>query len=366
MFKNRTFSNLLHSSNLLMAFVLAAIQPTAWAADTDSSWPAISRTQRPWAYWWWMGSAVDTNNITRELSRYHAAGMGGVQIVPIYGAKGWETNFISYLSPRWLEMLRYTVSEANRLDLGVDMTTGSGWCFGGPNVTDDEANASVIAQQVPVAAGEKLPGTFNPRSTQALMAFGPGGRKEDLLPQLKPDGSVDWTAQGGAWRVFAISQKPSGQKVKRSGPGGEGWMLNLFYPEAMTHYLRSFDAAFANYSGPKPRAQYHDSYEYQSNWAPDFFAQFEKRRGYRLQEELPALFGNQADNRAARVKSDYRETISELMSEVTLPLWVNWSHKQGFITRDQAHGSPGNLLDLYAAADVPETEMFHTDRNKLI
>jgi hypothetical protein len=32
----------------------------------------------------------------------------------------------------------------------------------------------------------------------------------------------------------------------------------------------------------------------------------------------------------------------------------------------QAHGSPGNWLDLYADADIPETEMFHSDRNPLI
>jgi len=30
-----------------------------------------------------------------------------------------------------------------------------------------------------------------------------------------------------------------------------------------------------------------------------------------------------------------------------------------FITRIRRNGSPGNWLDLYAAADIPETEMFH-------
>ena len=143
-------------------------------------------------------------------------------------------------------------------------------------------------------------------------------------------------------------------------------MLNLFYRPAMTNFLQWFDDAFANYSGPKPRAQYHDSYEYRSDWSPDFFAQFEQRRGYRLQDELPTLFGRGTDERTGRVKSDYRQTLSELMSEVTLPLWVQWSHAHGFLTRNEAHGSPGNLLDLYAVADIPETEMFHSDRNKLI
>ncbi|MEI6100648.1 MAG: glycosyl hydrolase, partial [Eubacteriales bacterium] len=99
---------------------------------------------------------------------------------------------------------------------------------------------------------------------------------------------------------------------------------------------------------------------------PNFFAEFEKRRGYKLQTELPALFGKENNDHANRVKCDYRQTVSEIMAEESLPKWTQWSHEHGFITRNQAHGSPGNWLDLYAAADIPETEMFHTDRNKLI
>jgi len=166
--------------------------------------------------------------------------------------------------------------------------------------------------------------------------------------------------------VYAVSQRFSGQKVKRAAPGGEGPMLNLIYPPAMKDYLRRFSAAFDGYTGARPRAQFQDSYEYKSDWSPDFFAQFEKRRGYRLQDELPALFGTNRDDHVARVKCDYRETVSDIMAEESLPQWVEWSHAHGFLVREQAHGSPGNLLDLYALADIPETEMFHTDRSQLI
>jgi hypothetical protein len=258
------------------------------------------------------------------------------------------------------------VREAGKLDLGVDMTTGSGWCFGGPHVTDEEANASVVCRTYSVAAGGRLQETFNRKSTQALVAFGPEGRRVDLTRRISADGSVNWLADGGPWNIYAVSQKPSGQKVKRAAPGGGGPMLNLFYEPAMRDYLRWFDTAFRSRHGAGPRAQYHDSYEYRSDWSPDFLAQFEKRRRYRLQDELPALLGQGDPDRVARVKCDYRETTSDLMVEATLPLWVRWSHRHGFLTRNEAHGSPGNWLDLYALADIPETEMFHQDRNKLI
>jgi hypothetical protein len=361
---------------LSLLFFAGMATPTP-AADDALAWPVLTSPTRPWTYWWWMGSAVDKTNLTRELQRYHDARLGGVHIVPIYGPKGWESNYISYLSPKWMELLGYTVSEAHRLGLGVDMTTGTGWCFGGPEVSDRDANASVVVKTYDLGVGERLKEKFKRESIQALVAFGPDGKSIDLTDSISTNGEVFFSPPGNrvgtetsappkTWRIYAISQKPSGQKVKRAAPGGEGWMLNPFYQPATSDYLRRFTEAFTGYDGPKPRAMYQDSYEYKSDWAPDFFTQFEKRRGYKLQTELPAFFGTNQDDHATRVKSDYHETVSDIMVEESEPLWVKWSHEHGFITRYEAHGSPGNLLDLYAVADIPETEVFRTNRNPLV
>jgi len=94
---------------------------------------------KPWTYWYWMGSSVTKKGITENLEAIQVAGIGGVHIIPIYGEKGDEQNFIKYLSPEWMKMLIYTKDEAERLGLGVDMTTGTGWPFGGPDVTIEDA-----------------------------------------------------------------------------------------------------------------------------------------------------------------------------------------------------------------------------------
>ena len=351
---------------VLIALTALLLCGRAGAGQEDLSWPRQEVTARPHAYWWWMGSGVDTNNLSKELRRYRDAGMGGVHIIPIYEAKGWESNSIPFLSPRWMEMLDYTVREAGRLGLEVDMTTGSGWCFGGPRVTDAEANALMVNREWHPGAGEAVGQKLDVKGTQALMAFGPGGKREDLLGRIRADGSVDWVAPEAGWTVYAVSQKPSGQKVKRAAPGGSGHMLNLFNPAGVSNYLRWVDEAFGGYTGAKPRAFYHDSYEYKSDWAPDLFARFEKRRGYRLQDHWDVFSSGTPVDEAARIKCDYRETVSQIMAEETVPMWVRWAHARGSLTRDQAHGSPGNWLDIYAAADIPETEMFHTDRDRLI
>jgi len=366
------FPGILHL--LAAGIFLAAVHPVI-AAD-ELAWPPITAQTRPWAWWWWHGSAVDETNIARELRRFSAAGLGGVQIIPIYGVKNGEDRDIRYLSPAWMNLLNATVTHAHQLGMDADMTLGTGWCFGGPTVSDTDANANVVAKKYELGVGERISEKFKRGSLQALVAFGPDGKSVDLTDAVAADGTVNFSPPGNSigdpataaktWTVYAVSQKPSGQKVKRPAPGGEGWMLNPAYPQALRDWLPWFDAAFTNYAGAKPRAVFQDSYEYRTDWSPDFLAQFEKYRGYKLQDELPALFGNAMDDHAARVKYDYRRTLSDIMVEESEPAWIAWAHTNGFITTYQAHGTPGNWLDLYAAADVPETEMFHNDRNVLI
>ena len=90
-------------------------------------WPAVTQQTKPWTRWWWQGSAVDKTNLTAAMQQYQQAGLGGLEITPIYGVKGLEDKFIDFLSPKWMEMFQYTLSEAKRLNLGIDMATGTGW-----------------------------------------------------------------------------------------------------------------------------------------------------------------------------------------------------------------------------------------------
>lgn len=31
-------------------------------------WPQVTKEMKPWTRWWWLGSAVDKENIVRELT----------------------------------------------------------------------------------------------------------------------------------------------------------------------------------------------------------------------------------------------------------------------------------------------------------
>lgn len=328
-------------------------------ADGPLEWPGVTRESRPWVYHWWPGSAVDPENIARELKRHHDAGLGGVHIVPIYSAKGAGARSIEFLSPRWMDQFASATREAERLGMGVDLTTGTGWCFGGPNVDREQGGWNLDVRTVKVPPGDELRLTLPARSWFAMTAIDQDGRAVDRREDSGTSRIFTWRPGRGGATVHTVTTWPGGPNVKRAAPGGVGPMLNPYDPQAMAHYLERFSAAFEADRAPRPRAMYHDSFEYGSTWAPGMLEAFARRRGYRLEDQLAAFAGDPAtDARAARVRADFRETVSDLMVEEVFPVWTRWCRDRGMLTRDQAHGSPANLLDLYALADVPETETF--------
>ena len=331
--------------------------------SAEFGWPAITRECRPWAYWWWMGSAVDRANIARLLQSYSAAGMGGMHIIPIYGAKGYESRFIEFLSPKWMEALTYTVAEARAVGMGLDLTTGTGWPFGGPQVQTRHAAAMALFETYRLAAGERLDQPVRPKTQSdaplaALMAFSSTGERLDLTPRVDTAGRLEWVAPEGSWELLALFVGRTKQQVKRAAPGGEGAVLDHFSVAPLKEYLARFDRAFAR-QRPGVRAMYNDSYEvYEADWTRNLLPEFTARRGYELKLYLRELAAKGADDLSARVLCDYRQTVSELLLENFTRPWVQWSHDKKYLTRNEAHGSPGDLLDLYAAVDIPETEAF--------
>jgi hypothetical protein len=345
------------------SFLIAGASALAWPADGPAAdpdplaWPPLAAEHRPWTRWWWLGSAVDKPNLTRSLEEFKQVGIGGVEICPIYGAKGAEDKFIDFLAPKWMEMLAYTTAEGKRLGVGVDLTTGTGWPFGGPGVTAEDASARAVLKSYEIAEGKGLTERVPEGKLSGLVAVSADGQYLDLATKVK-DGKLDWTAPAGKWKLYAVVQQSPVMKVKRAAPGGVGNVLDPFSPAKLDRYLAGFDKAFTDFKAPAPRAHFHDSYEYyNASWTDDLFGEFRKRRGYDLKTQLPALFGEGPADTVARVKCDYRETLSDLHREY-LVRWTSWCHKYGGLSRNQAHGGPGNIIDAYAAADIPECEIY--------
>ena len=297
------------------------------------TWPTPLPEAKAGTRWWWLGSAVDKENLQWNLSEYARTGIGAVEITPLYGVQGNEQNELSFLSTPWMQALKDVEDIARPLGIEVDMNCGTGWPFGGPLVPLEEAACRAIIDTV--AGG-------SPASTNGSPAI-------------------------------TITPGRTKQKVKRAAPGGEGWVIDHFDRKAVKHYLERFEKAFAESGVPYPHTFFNDSYEvYKADWTPRLFEEFKKRRGYDLRDHIPELLGvadtsltsppsltpHPSPLASEQVLADYRETLSDLLLENFTQQWVDWAHSHGVLVRNQAHGSPANLLDLYAAVDIPEIEGF--------
>lgn len=352
---------------MIKKFLLGALCLIALSASGSgaASWPEVTTEMKPGTRWWWLGSAVDKQNLTRNLREYSKAGIGSVEITPIYGVQGNDSANIDFLSPKWMDILSHTIKEGNRFGVRIDMSTGTGWPFGGPNVSREDAASRLLIRRWNVEGGKIFSETIRPaeRNQQEaellrLMAFS-GNRVLNITRRVDASGNINWKAPKGEWEVIAAFNGKTFQMVKRAAPGGVGFVIDHFSKRALQNYLKRFEEAFESTNTPYPGNFFNDSYEaYGADWTEDLFEQFEKRRGYKLENQLPAFLAAERTDVTARLVADYRETIAELLLENFTKTWTAWAHSKGSKTRNQAHGSPGNLIDIYAAVDVPECEGF--------
>ena len=377
-------------------------------------WPQVTRQTRPWTRWWWLGGAYDNEDVDAALDQYAAAGLGGLEVTQIYGVQGEEERFKEFLSPEWVDLFCHTLDAARQRDLGIDFANASGWPFGGPWIHGDLACKSKVSRiwrlkpgerlaervaccQQPLIKGYNVPAITDVRfplnqNTQLqqwgleqiraekelpliiLTATLPDGTTLDLTDRVQADGTLDWTAPAvaspsqvgggaGAGEVLltALFLGDHGKLVERAGPGGEGDVMDHFSSEACLAFLAKFDEAFRGRDISYLRYYFNDSYEVDdaqgmSDWTERMFDEFQQRRGYDLRQHLPALLGQDSPELNDRVTYDFRQTIEDLIREKYTQTWADWAKARGKGIRNQAHGSPANILDLYSIADVPEIE----------
>ena len=337
------------------------------------AWPAASQEAKAGARWWWLGSAVDKKNIQWNMQEYAKAGIGSLEITPIYGVQGNKQNELSFLSTPWMEALKFSEQEGQKNGIAIDMSTGTGWPFGGPNVPLEEAACKAVfvdttltgrkfknidlsapAKEQKYARLQKVMAfPITPLSSWTanegidVTAFMKGNKLTWKAPKLKIKADVNW-------RFIALYISRTRQQVKRAAPGGQGYVIDHFDRLAVKHYLERFDSAFAASGTPYPHNFFNDSYEvYGADWTPTLLNEFAKRRGYQLEKRLNFLLDGES-----QTLSDYRETLGEMLLENFTQQWTAWAHSHGVKTRNQAHGSPANLIDVYAAVDIPEIEGF--------
>lgn len=259
-----------------------------------------------------------------------------------------------------------------RLDSAIvnDSNLPSGWLS---RFREREKLVAVVAvrgdkvQYFSSASGVvKVPGQLDP------------GTAVVLTDRMLPDGTLDWNVPTGTWQLFTFKEMPTGQSVNGGiGPGPQLVLDHMdkrafdVYAERVGGTARQY---VGQYFGHGLRAVFCDSLEVRANlyWSDRFLSEFHQLRGYDLTPYLPLLKvpGYEVPYNAIaarlplydmkgignRVRRDYWQTVSDLMIANFYSPFIHWAATNDLLSRIQAHGSPTDLLRVYGAASIPETE----------
>ena len=292
--------------------------PVAWTNPRSA--PA---EQRLWTRWWWLGSAISESDITAELTSLQNAGFGGVEISPIYAPDAPGVQPVDYLSQGFETRFRHAVRTARAKNMDVDCILGTGWPYGGPWIGNEHRAMGLSV--TPATQRKRLDGTIELASKDKLTAL-------------------------------AV---PTRQQVKRSGPGGAGNVVDPFSRQATEAFLHPIDALFKRLGPDTPRAVFNDSWEvYGATTTAGIATSFERAAGYPFSDAISSLVPKPTSPQAKDQRSDYAAHLESLAHSEFLAPWSMFARSHKAKTRLQAHGSPGNLVDFYAAADIPEAEQF--------
>ena len=207
------------------ALSITSAQPADPLASLRHVWQEPSPSARPMMRWWWFGPAVTPHGLDRELQAMHDAGLGGVEVQPVYPLvpddRGRGLVNHPFLSPPFLEALRHSAETARRLGLRFDLTLGSGWPYGGPHIAIDHAAGRLRWEKVPVN-GRRVP--LPPMTTG-----------ERLIAVTRPEGGAElsdvrgdavWLPEGDRpAEVWVFIAGRTGMMVKRAAVGAEGYVL---------------------------------------------------------------------------------------------------------------------------------------------
>lgn len=356
---------------------------------------------RPFVRWWWNGNKIERTELARELKLLKEAGIGGVEINPISfpsNTDDMDIPSVDWLSDEWVDLLKFTLSEAKKLDLTCDLLAGTGFPYGAGFLAPEEcAEVVVIAVKKltgPLKTEVSLFDIFKEADPATLSPY--TGRKMELLglsivpdPLTSMDQVKNITSQvrnegvkidlpKGNFALYGLVKINGFMKVIQAAPGGTGPVLNHFNEKAVKSYLHKITDTIQNRIGPLApdvRCFFLDSLEMEgANWTTDMMAEFQKRRGYDLFPYLPFILfktgrmGNTVDLNYAvntspemdrmlrRMRYDFEYTKAELFRERFSKSFIDWCAENKIKSRGQGYGRGHFPLEGTFDMDIPEGE----------
>ncbi len=268
-------------------------------------------------FWVW-NDDVSREEIERQLLDFKEKGFGAVFIHPRYGL------ITEYLSPRWFELVKYSVVRARELGLKI-------WLYDENSFPSGFAGGHVPAE---------MPESVNQGQGLVMETVG------ELESTDMSDVALVLVTTANGYRIVNPAESQSGAEVRvfrkihyepSKWYGGFSY-VDLLLPGVTEKFIEltmtGYEESIGNDFGRLVPGIFTDEPHIEPpdrkraiRWTPDLFAEFEKRQGYDLRPLLPLLFEEVGDFRRAR--HDYYETLLDLFIERWAKPWYSYCETHG-------------------------------------
>ncbi len=367
--------------------------PTAPAPMTAANFATPPDSVRPWVYYWQLKGNTTKELVTRDLENMKSIGVGGLLV---FDSRRYWDDYAStthvpvpleikneFMSPEWVDVMTWLVSEAARLGLQVSFNiSDSGGQLRGPwdmkdlgpyelvwteenvngpkNVALDfstpedkpyYSDVAAIAVRIATKVAEGRESVkLNKTWGQAVYAHDETPQYDKLvdLTDKIVDGKLNWEVPEGAWKILRFGS------VRIGEPG----CVDILNAKAVEDYFYKMPGALLDACGENAGKTlshfYNVSWEgVHPNWTAGFDRFFAAKRGYEIREYLPILRGlAPQDVDPSRFVADYMKTISESFCENSYETIGRLCHERGARWHSEDGGPWNRTSPLFKEADM--------------
>lgn len=385
-----------------LAWSATGPQSPAYAAAGESQKTALDEAFRippdeakPWAYWWWLKGNVSEGSITRDLEAMKRMGFAGLLM---FDARGYHEDHVpppesrmDFMGPEWRRMLKFAISEADRLGLQTSVNLSS--CAGalkGPWLVGNDAPKQLLWTSLETRGGRtlrcRLPRPEAARSwgvalvavrhaesnPAAAAAEGAATEKNaswggwqtvqgqpdpkrlaaevvDLSGKIDAQGQLAWDVPEGRWRLirFACATME-----------GHEYDVDILDENAVAGHFERIGRVLIDDAGPLAGKTLTHFYSVSwegaiPTWTVGFDEMFFRHRGYRIGPFLPVLAGITVETPevSARFLRDYDKVLGDCFRDNFYGKLKALSNREGIKWHSESGGPWNRNLSTFRHAD---------------
>jgi len=293
----------------------------------------------PYVLWQWMNGCVTKEGISYDLEAFKRVGIKNVQQFLVGGIEA-DINDpdITILGDKWMELMRFSLDECQRLGMDFGTHNCPGWsASGAPSLKVEESMQKLVWSKTSISGNTStitpvakanvdtlwnyykdicliaIPKNEAVLTKDKIIVITDGLDKFDQLKNALPQGE---------WDVLRFGHTTTGKKNLTAPVSGQGLEVDKLSRKALNSFWNLYPAKLLAMAGAHAGKTFKrfeiDSYEAgNQDWTPDMANEFMNRRGYAIYPWLVVMAGYTVESKdvTARFKYDWQRTINELFAD---------------------------------------------------